>query len=271
MEKHALVTGGSGFLGSFVVRNLIEDGFEQVCVIMRGSSVDDCTQRLSSLWWERTELACEIGGRIHVVCGDICAERFGLSREAYDELARTTTHIVHAAAEIGVNETAQRFADVNVGGTMNVLLFATKAMRAGSLQHLVHVSTAYVAGVREGVVGEDELVPTEFNSLYEHSKFGAEQLVCDAASHLPVSIVRPAQIVGDTETGFVSAFSTLYYPLKLYLKGQLPIVPVHHESLPANLYVADASLLPKSMGIPPTLTIMALAKRVARMAAQRVE
>ena len=42
----------------------------------------------------------------------------------------------------------------------------------------------------------------------------------------------------------------------------------HHDSLPANLYVADASLFPHSMGNPPMLTIMALAKRVAKMCAQ---
>ncbi|MBR3318234.1 MAG: GMC family oxidoreductase [Atopobiaceae bacterium] len=42
---------------------------------------------------------------------------------------------------------------------------------------------------------------------------------------------------------------------------------LHHEVLPPNLYLADASLLPRSMGNPPMLTIMALAKRVARLAA----
>ena len=45
---------------------------------------------------------------------------------------------------------------------------------------------------------------------------------------------------------------------------------LHHDVLPVNLYVADASLLPRSMGNPPILTIMALAKRVARLAAHSV-
>jgi choline dehydrogenase-like flavoprotein len=45
---------------------------------------------------------------------------------------------------------------------------------------------------------------------------------------------------------------------------------MHHDVLPDNLCIADASLLPRSMGNPPILTIMALAKRVARLAAQRV-
>lgn len=52
--------------------------------------------------------------------------------------------------------------------------------------------------------------------------------------------------------------------------GMLPLteqeaVSFHHASLPENLYVADASLFPKSLGNPPILTIIAMAKRVSKM------
>ena len=46
---------------------------------------------------------------------------------------------------------------------------------------------------------------------------------------------------------------------------------LHHDALPDNLSIADASLLPRSMGNPPILTILALAKRVARLAAARAQ
>lgn len=226
MRRCVFVTGGSGFLGSFVVRDLLEDGFEEVVVLMRAHDADQATARLRALWWERPEIRSQLGSRIRVVCGDVCAERMGMPEPAYEALAAQVTHIVHAAAEIGVNETAQRFGEVNVDGTLNVLLFASACMRSGGLQRFVHVSTAYVAGVREGFVSEDELVGVGFNSLYEQSKFGAELLVRDAMARIPACIVRPAQIVGDSATGFAATFNTLYYPLKLYLKGQLPMVPV---------------------------------------------
>ena len=50
--------------------------------------------------------------------------------------------------------------------------------------------------------------------------------------------------------------------------GMLPLTEnekasLHHPSLPDNLYVADATILPRSMGNPPMLTIMALAKKIA--------
>lgn len=56
--------------------------------------------------------------------------------------------------------------------------------------------------------------------------------------------------------------------------GMLPLTEqsaatLHDERLPENLYVADASLLPRSLGNPPILTIIALAKRVGALCAQQ--
>jgi choline dehydrogenase-like flavoprotein len=57
--------------------------------------------------------------------------------------------------------------------------------------------------------------------------------------------------------------------------GSLPLTEreagtLHHDRLPPNLYVADATLLPRSLGNPPILTIVALAKRVGRLCAERL-
>lgn len=51
--------------------------------------------------------------------------------------------------------------------------------------------------------------------------------------------------------------------------GMLPLTEaeaqtLHSPLLPANLYVADATILPQALGLPPILTIMALAKRIAK-------
>jgi hypothetical protein len=57
--------------------------------------------------------------------------------------------------------------------------------------------------------------------------------------------------------------------------GMLPLTAADAESLhpgrlPGNLYVADATLFPESLGNPPILTILALARRVARAAREQV-
>jgi choline dehydrogenase-like flavoprotein len=57
--------------------------------------------------------------------------------------------------------------------------------------------------------------------------------------------------------------------------GMLPLTEsevgsLHHSRLPDNLYVSDATLLPRSLGNPPILTIMALAKKVSRSCMHRI-
>ncbi len=56
--------------------------------------------------------------------------------------------------------------------------------------------------------------------------------------------------------------------------GMLPLTEreaqsLHHDRLPENLYIADATLFPQSLGNPPILTIVALAKRIAKLAASQ--
>ena len=55
--------------------------------------------------------------------------------------------------------------------------------------------------------------------------------------------------------------------------GMLPLTgreaeSFHHDRLPENLYVADATLIPESLGNPPILTIVAIAKRISKLIAQ---
>ncbi|MBQ9068829.1 MAG: AMP-binding protein [Eggerthellaceae bacterium] len=238
MNDAVLVTGGNGFLGSFVCVELLEKGCSTLFVLMRGSDAAECENRLRNLWWERPRLRDAVGKEIIPVVGDITLDDLGLSPADYAQLATRVRSIVHCAAEIGVNQTAERFGSTNVDGTANMLVFAHAAQRAGGIERFVHVSTAYVAGSRTGVILEDELVLSSFNSLYEQSKFGAEQLVREQMDVLPVTVVRPAQIVGDSLTGFAMAFNTLYYPLKLYLKGQLPAIPVS-ASMKVNMVPVD--------------------------------
>ena len=56
--------------------------------------------------------------------------------------------------------------------------------------------------------------------------------------------------------------------------GMLPLTQaeaetLHSPLLPDNLYVCDATILPQTLGLPPMLTIMALAKRIAKIITDR--
>ena len=106
-------------------------------------------------------------------------------------------------------EIAQR---VNVDGTGNVLELLAGAP---ALRRLHYVSTAYVAGLRSGVVYEHELVMGQaFKNHYESTKFQAEVWVREMLDRIPTTIYRPAIVVGDSQTGETQKFDGPYYLLR---------------------------------------------------------
>jgi long-chain acyl-CoA synthetase len=95
------------------------------------------------------------------------------------------------------------------------------------------------------VVPEDALTGAfDFLSAYERSKYEGECLVQAARSDLPISIFRPGMVVGDSRTGAVKTFNTIYVALRRYLTGKLPVLPAS-PALRLNIvpvdYVADAT------------------------------
>ncbi|MDD1770712.1 MAG: AMP-binding protein, partial [Methanomassiliicoccales archaeon] len=73
---------------------------------------------------------------------------------------------------------------------------------------------------------------------YERSKQKGEAEVRRFTDRLPITILRPGMVVGDSKTGRVRAFNTIYYPLRLYLTGQLRFVPVSSK-MKVNLVPID--------------------------------
>ncbi len=128
---------------------------------------------------------------------------------------------------------------------------------------LYYVSTAYVAGLRQGVVGPDELsFSAGFRNAYEQTKAEAEALVRDVSSRFPTVIFRPSIIVGDSISGQTSAFNVIYVPAKLLVRGLFRFVPavpnIPFDVVPVD-YVADAiahlSRLPLPSGTCYHLTV----------------
>src|SRR5207244_3140089 len=131
-------------------------------------------------------------------------------------------------------------------GTRRMLDLAELCSGRGGLESFVHVSTAYVAGEADGSFGEGDLdVGQSFRNAYERTKFEAEVAVRERASTLPVQVVRPSIIVGDSRSGWTPAFNVLYAPLRAFSRGAYPMIPAR-RSAPVDVvpvdYVADAIL-----------------------------
>lgn len=239
-----LLTGATGFLGAHIVFRLIKETDHDIIALVRAGDKETAIRRLSRAWWDWPELAHAIGGRVRVIMGNVSEPRLGVSEADYNHLVGTTTHIIHTAADLRLEAPIEELRKANVTGTANVLQLAHEVHRDHGLSRLSHVSTAYVAGGRTGAVAEDSLSDAcGFYSKYELSKFEGEQLVQQAKGQLPVSVFRPGQVVGDSQTGAIKTFNTLYFPLRLYLTKRptiIPISPLVRVNMVPVDYVADA-------------------------------
>lgn len=202
-------------LGTEVAAQLLATTSSTIYVLVRAASESAALHRLQALWWEEKTLFAAIGKQILPVVGDITAE------QSVRHLPSCITHVIHCAAETGLQKSRNELWQINVDGTRHILRLAKDLPR---LQRFTYISTAYVAGTRSGRIMEDEALPTHFYSLYEQSKAEAERLV--RVSELPLTICRPGMIVGHSRTGRTRNFNTVYYVLKLMLQGKLRFLPV---------------------------------------------
>ena len=107
-------------------------------------------------------------------------------------------------------------------------------MAATSLERLAYISTAYVAGDRHGVVYEHELALGQgFKNHYESTKFQAEVWVRERMHRVPTTILRPAIVVGDSQTGETEKFDGPYYLLRTIARAETLGRPVMQFGKPA--------------------------------------
>ena len=248
------ITGATGFIGTQIVRRLIKKDDICIIVLVRGKNFEEAYKHLSRAWWEWPDLMDEIEGlkkfniedyrekKISLINGDITIENLKLDNYTYNFLVNTLTHIIHTAADIRLNASIEDLRRINVHGTDNLIKLALDAHKNHHIHRFSHLSTAYVAGGRTGNISEDSLTNNYgFLSNYEKSKYEAELLVKE--SSLPISIFRPGMVVGDSKTGYLKTFNTIYVLIRLYLNKQLSLMPVSGD-LKINLvpvdYIADA-------------------------------
>lgn len=212
-RPYTLLTGATGLLGRFLLRDLSAQG-RRVAVLVRAGKAGDAEHRVDALLQDWRDVANAEVARPFVLEGDITLPGLGLSTTALAWIAANVDDVVHSAASLSFD---RRDADgepyaSNVSGTAHML----EVCRAAGIRRLHHVSTAYVCGLRRGRILETELdVGQTAGNDYEKSKIQAEQAV-RAASHIDVLTVhRPSIIVGDLVHGFTNTFHGFYKPLRI--------------------------------------------------------
>ncbi len=202
--NHVLLTGGTGFIGPFLMKSLLEQTQAKIYVLVRSSDEDQGTQRLRAAMESMgpcpARLMQMFEARVTPICGDLGQPMLGLTQDVWDFLASEVDTVFHNGATVNYLLNYDRMRDANVLGTNEVLRLAFE----GRSKEFNYVSTTFVFGWAVKSV----LYETDFNKNmelldfgYSQSKWVAEQVVADARSRgLSTRIFRPA-LVSPSITG----------------------------------------------------------------------
>ncbi|HZI82296.1 MAG TPA: SDR family oxidoreductase [Casimicrobiaceae bacterium] len=223
------VTGGTGFIGRFLIEKLLKRG-EPVYVLVRKGS----QKKLDAL---RESWGAD-GARVIAVVGDLARPSLGVSASDVATLRGKVKHLFHLAAIYDLAASAEAQETANIDGTRNAVRFA-EAVRAGCFHH---VSSVAAAGLYEGTFREDMFEEAEeLDHPYFKTKHVAEGIVRSECKR-PWRVYRPGFVVGHSQTGYIDKIDGPYYFFKLIQKmrrmlpawvptigiegGRISIVPV---------------------------------------------
>src|SRR5208282_181744 len=202
--NHVLLTGGTGFIGPFLVKSLLEQTRAKIHVLVRASDEHQGRQRLRAAMESMgpcpAELMQMFETRVIPVCGDLGQKELGLTRRTWDFLANEIDTVFHNGATVNYLLNYDRMRDANVRGTNEVLRLAFE----GRPKSFNYVSTTFVFGwaVKKVLYETDLNENMELLDFgYSQSKWVSEQVVMNARSRgLTTRIFRPA-LVSPSITG----------------------------------------------------------------------
>jgi dihydroflavonol-4-reductase len=208
-DKRVFVTGGTGLIGSYLLRYLVRNGYTRVRALKRATS--------------RMDLVEEIKGAVEWVEGDL-EDIFSL-----EEALQGVQQVYHCAAVVSFQERdAQRIIRINTQGAANVV---NLSLRCG-VEKLLHVSSTAALGWSkpgETVTEKSHWQKNKLNSNYSISKHLSEQEAWRGmAEGLPTVVVNPSVVLG---SGFWSdaalkLFDLAWKEFPFYTKGGSGFVDV---------------------------------------------
>ena len=204
------VTGATGFIGRFLVQELVDNREGDIFVLVREGSLP------------RLELLRRRWGsdRVIPVVGDLGEENLGVDPEWIAQHRGDITHFFHLAAIYDMTADGATNDAMNVDGTRNAIALAG-GLEAGCFHQVSSVAAAgeYVGTFDETMFDEDQHLP----SAYHRTKFESERIVRDECP-VPWRVYRPAVVVGDAEHGTMDKVDGPYYffPMIKRLRDSLP-------------------------------------------------
>ena len=228
------LTGFPGFIAGRLVKRLAIEGTRFILLVQPVFSEKACE--------EVKKISDDCGldvNSFQIIQGDITQQNFGISPLDYERAKEETTTIFHLAAVYDLAVTRPIAMRVNVEGTRSVNEFA---LGVKNLRRYHYISTCYVAGMRTGLIKEDELKHNEgFRNFYEETKYLAELEVEALKTQIPITIHRPSVVCGDSKTGETAKYDGIYYVIHYLRKwpGFLSLFNIGNAHVRLNLVPVD--------------------------------
>jgi thioester reductase-like protein/putative sterol carrier protein len=206
-----LLTGATGLLGRYILRDLLLEGFGVATLVRDGTKARAADRVAEVIDHWNTVLDRRLPEPV-VVAGDLLGANLGLTGADRRWLASRCDAVVHAAASLEFRPSLRGEPHAtNVVGTGNLVEFCRRI----GVSEFHYVSTAFVCGEIAGPVLEDDQDEDRCShNVYEKSKSEAEAMVRVAAGLRP-TVYRPSVIVGDSQTGYTSTYHGIYRFIEL--------------------------------------------------------
>lgn len=273
------LTGATGFLGAFILRDLLSrpKSVKKVICHVRAQNIDKALYRLKDgceargIWdedWIKQ-------GRISVVLGDLESNRLGMSEGDWNMVAQEADAILHNGALVHWVYPYSKLRAANVLATLNILTLSQqdkpKPISFVSTTAVFEVPNFYIdlsdAEIAKGGKGVPESNSLDgslvgLGSGYGQSKWVAERVLMEASRRgLRVSIVRPSYVLGDSTSAVTNTDDFVWRLVKGCI--QLGLVPDIHNTI--NLspvdHVARISSLSLLRADDPSLKVFQVTAR----------
>lgn len=255
---NVLLTGGTGYTGAFLLRELLDRSEAEVHVLARATDAGQASERVRQtlayygLWRDGDER------RIVGIAGDTGRPYLGLSRDTYRELSSRVEMIIHNAAESSWTLPYAKVKPVNVLGTLEVLRLACK--RRVKPVHYICSIAIYPGHPGVEHFAEAELSePEHLAGGYRQSKWVADKLV-NLARHrgVPTYVYRLGAITGAQDTGACATDTFINHMIKGWIQLgaamdydlMLELVPVDYCAAAVAHIALSATAKPAIFNLP---------------------